>query len=204
MSSVSPSPAAKRRGRPSHGRERILRAAYDLFSRNGLRATGIDAIILSAGIARMTFYRHFNSKNDLVLAFLDEHEQRWTIGWLKKEVLQRHADPKARLLGVFDLFHEWFHQRRFSGCPFIRTLLEAEHASSIHRAAAKHLVNVRSFVEDLAKKAGLGDPGGFAATWHLVMQGSITAAMEGNLDAARDAKRAAAILLAAWGRRGAR
>lgn len=204
MTSVSPSPTSKQRGRPSHGRERTLRAAYDLFSKGGFRATGIDAIIASAGIARMTFYRHFSSKDDLVLAFLEEHERLWTNEWLRKEVLRRHADPRARLLCIFDLFHEWFHRRRFDGCPFTRTLLEAERATPIHHAAARHLSNVRVFIKELATKAELRSVHDFASIWHMLMNGSIVAASEGNREAAREARRAGAILLTAWSRRGSR
>ncbi|MBM3546581.1 MAG: TetR/AcrR family transcriptional regulator [Alphaproteobacteria bacterium] len=110
--------ASRQASRASAPRARPdIRAAYDLSSRDGIRATGIDAIIDGANVARMTFYRHFDSKNDLMLAFLAEHEQRWTIDWLKAEVFGRHKDPKACLLVVFDLLGEWFRQRRFNAVP---------------------------------------------------------------------------------------
>ncbi|MBM3546580.1 MAG: hypothetical protein FJX54_06485 [Alphaproteobacteria bacterium] len=71
----------------------------------------------------------------------------------------------------------------------------------MHRAAARYLSGVRGFVEHLAKTAGLADARAFAAAWHMLMQGAITSAAEGNPDAARDAKRAGATLLSAWRRR---
>lgn len=92
----------------------------------------------------MTFYRNFTSKDDLVLVFLREHERRWTNEWLKKETLRRYADPRAQLLGIFDLFNEWFRQRCFDGCPFIRTLFEAGQGTTIQRAAGQHISNVRA------------------------------------------------------------
>src|SRR5207253_10168423 len=99
-------------------RERILDAAYDLFSRRGIRAVGIDAIVEQSGVARMTLYRHFASKDALVLAFLERREQRWTKDWLQRAVEQRASDPRQRLLAIFDVFDDWFHQADFEGCAF--------------------------------------------------------------------------------------
>ena len=62
------------------GRERVVRAAYDLFSRQGTRAVGVDAVIGAARVAKMTLYRNFASKDDLILAYLERREQLWTHG----------------------------------------------------------------------------------------------------------------------------
>jgi AcrR family transcriptional regulator len=64
-------------------RARILDAAYELFARNGIQAVGIDSVISRSGVARQTLYRHFASKQDLVLAFLERREQEWTRRWLE-------------------------------------------------------------------------------------------------------------------------
>ena len=93
------------------GRERILDTAYELFSRHGTRAVGVDRIIADAGTAKMTLYRHFASKDELVLAFLAEREERWTRGWLQAEVERRAQQPRERLLAIFDVFGAWFEQR---------------------------------------------------------------------------------------------
>src|SRR5436305_6793881 len=79
-------------------RERILAAAYELFSRRGIQAVGIDAVIERSGVARQTLYRHFASKQDLVLAFLERREDVWTRTWLQAEVERRTPDPGRRLL----------------------------------------------------------------------------------------------------------
>ncbi|MGH3670835.1 MAG: TetR/AcrR family transcriptional regulator, partial [Pseudonocardiaceae bacterium] len=60
------------------GRDRVIRAAYDLFSRQGTRAVGVDAVIGEAGVAKMTLYRNFASKDELILAFLKRREVLWT------------------------------------------------------------------------------------------------------------------------------
>src|SRR5260221_4386148 len=101
-------PSTRVRQAPN-ARERILEAAYELFSRQGIRAVGIDAIVEQSGVARMTLYRHFASKDALVLAFLERREQRWTKDWLQRAVERRASDPRERLLAIFDVFDAWVH-----------------------------------------------------------------------------------------------
>src|SRR2546427_6954698 len=105
-------------------RERIDRTAYELFSRHGIRAVGIDAVIAGSGVAKQTLYRHYPSKNDLALAFLRRREELWTRTWLEREVERRARKPAERLLVVFDVFEKWFQRRDFEGCSFIKVLLE--------------------------------------------------------------------------------
>jgi AcrR family transcriptional regulator len=177
-------------------RERILGAAYDLFSQQGIRAVGIDAIIERSGVARMTLYRHFASKDALALAFLERREERWTHGWLEREVEARTSDPAERLLAIFDVFDEWFQRPDFEGCAFINVLLEtADPAHDLHRACTDYLANIRAFLEGLASEAGVEDPEGFARQWHILMKGSIVAAAEGDRWAARRAQEVGSLLL---------
>src|ERR1700676_1754398 len=96
-----------------NARERILVAAYELFSRWGIQAVGVDAIIARSGVARQTLYRHFSSKQDLVLAFLERRGALWNKGWLQGEVERRATDPGERLLAIFDVFDEWFQRPDF-------------------------------------------------------------------------------------------
>jgi AcrR family transcriptional regulator len=87
--------------RPSpDARQRILDSAYALFSRRGIRDVGIDEVIDRADVAKATLYHHFRSKDDLVLAFLQQREQLWTKEWVEAETKQE------QLLAIFDLFHE--------------------------------------------------------------------------------------------------
>jgi AcrR family transcriptional regulator len=189
--------ALKSSGRPD-ARERILSAAYDLFARQGTRAVGVDAIIERSGVAKMTLYRHFKSKQDLVLAFLERRQARWTVGWLAKTVLARAQDPRGRLLAIFDTFHEWFQEDEFEGCSFVNVLLEYESGNTVRAAAAGYLMNIRSLLREHANAAGLKDVPAFCDTWHMLMKGSIIAAMEGNRNAAMQARSAGAIIFDAW------
>ncbi len=178
-------------------RERLLDAAYELFSTRGVQAVGIDTIIQRSGVARQTMYRNFDSKQDLVLAFLARREQLWTHDWLQATVDRAAADPGARLLAIFDAFDRWFHDPGFEGCSFINVMLEhpdPEHP--VHQACAAHLAEIRRYVAELARGAGIDDADSFARQWHLLMKGSIVAAAEGDLDAAKRARQIGQQLLA--------
>jgi len=178
-------------------RERILETAYELFSRNGIRAVGVDRVIAESGVAKMTLYRHFGSKDELVLEFLRRREQRWTQEWLQNEVELRTDDPAERLLAIFDVFDVWFRTEDFEGCSFINVLLEiADQSSPVRRATVEHLATIRSFLQGLATAAGVGDPEDFACSWHILMKGSIVAAGEGDRDAALRAQAIGKLLLA--------
>lgn len=179
----------------SGARERLLDTAYELFSRRGIRDVGIDELIDRAGVAKATLYRHFPSKDDLVTAFLQRREQRWTREWVEAEATRRGATAEERLLAIFDLFDEWFHQETFEGCSFINVLLEMGPQNPAGRASAQHLENIRSIVRRFAEDAGLRDPGSFAHSWHMLMKGAIVAAAEGDAEAARRAKSLASLLI---------
>ena len=182
------------------GRERILETAYELFSRHGTRGVGVDRIVAEAGTAKMTLYRNFASKEELIVAFLDAREQRWTRGWLQAEVEARAEAPAERLLAIFDVFGEWFERDDFEGCSFINVMLELDDRTDIARAASvQHLANIREFLGALAAEAGAEDPDAFARQWHILMKGSIVAAAEGDAQAAARAQELGRLLLNARG-----
>ncbi len=191
----------KSEGTVVDARERLLAAAYSLFSRQGIGAVGIDTIIAEAGVAKMSLYRHFDSKEGLVLAFLERRDRHWTLDWLETEVLRRASDPEGRLLAIFDLFHDWFQEPGFEGCAFISVLLESPPEGRIRAAAAECLAHKRAIVRRFASEAGLAQVESFAHTWHMLMKGSIVSAQEGHRHAARDARKAAAVILETWPRK---
>jgi AcrR family transcriptional regulator len=189
---------------PAHAaigaKERILEASYELFSQHGTRAVGIDTIIARSGVAKMSLYRHFRSKEELVLAFLQRREVLWTRQWLEATIMARQGTAEEKLLAIFDVFDKWFQAPTFEGCSFINVLLESTPDSPVHRAAAEQLAIIRGIIARLANEAGLADPEKFAYTWHFLMKGSIVTANEGNRAAAQQAKEAGAILLEHWPR----
>jgi AcrR family transcriptional regulator len=167
-------------------RERILDTAYDLFSRNGVRAVGVDRIVEEAGVAKMSLYRHFPSKEHLALAFLELREQRFTRDWLELEVERRGGSPRDRVLAVFDLFDEWFQERDFHGCPFISTMLEfAGNGDQLELASVRHLETIRAMFARLARDADVADPDDVALKLQTLAMGSVVSARRGDLEAAR-------------------
>lgn len=100
-------------------RERILLTAHRLFYTEGIRATGIDRVIDEAGVTKVTFYRHFPSKNDLVCAYLEYRHQRW-MAWFV-DALQRHgsANRGADVNALIPALSEWFSDPGFRGCAFL-------------------------------------------------------------------------------------
>ncbi len=180
-------------------RDRILDSAYDLFSRRGVRAVGIEEVIERASVAKATLYRHFPSKDDLVLAFLRKREEVWTHGWVETEARRRGGTPEESLLAIFDLFDEWFHRSDFEGCSFVNVLLEtADLEHPVGRASADHLESIRDVLRELATEAGLRDTDEFARSYHILMKGSIVQAGEGDVDAAKRAKEMARDLIAKY------
>jgi AcrR family transcriptional regulator len=176
-------------------RERILDTAYELFSRRGVRAVGVDEVIARAGVAKATLYRHFPSKDELVLAFLDLREQRWTRDLVEAGALSRGSDPEERLLAIFDVFDEWFHRDDFEASVFINVLFEMGPEHPAGSSSILHLEQIREVVRRFAEEAGLRDPEAFARTWHILMQGSIVAAAEGDVEAAQRSKAMASLLI---------
>jgi AcrR family transcriptional regulator len=177
-------------------RERILDTAYDLFSRHGIRAVGVDRIIATSGVAKMSLYRHFRSKDALVLAFLQEREKRWTMDWLHAEASKRADDGAGRMLAIFDVFDEWFRRPDFEGCSFVNVLLEfGDVDHPIRNATTGHLATIRGLVREFAEDAGVADPEAVACQWHILMKGSIVAAGWGDRDAARRAQALGRMLL---------
>jgi AcrR family transcriptional regulator len=185
---------------PDSGRERLSRAAYELFSREGVKSVGVDAVIARAGTAKMTLYRNFSSKDDLILEFLRRREQLWTYEWLAAESRRRGETPRDRLLAIFDVFSEWFSRPDFEGCSFLTTMIEiTDREHPVHRAAIVHLANIRDYIEGLAAEAGIGDVDAFARKWHILMKGSIMAAHEGDTAAAARAREIGELLLTQYG-----
>jgi AcrR family transcriptional regulator len=173
-------------------RERILGSAYELFSRRGIRAVGTDEVIERAGVARATLYRHFATKNDLVLAVLDRREQLWTHGLIEEQSELRGSTPEEQLLAIFDVMHEWFQNRDgYEGCSFINVLLELGLDHPAGQACIGHIDNVREIVRRRAVAAGLSDVEDFAWSWHILMKGAIILAAVGDSDAAHRAQKMA-------------
>ncbi len=107
-------------------RDRLLHTAHALFYRDGIRATGIDRVIAESGVTKVTFYRHFPSKNDLICAYLEYRHTGW-MAWFG-DALQRHAHALPagtdRTRALAPALAEWLGSERFRGCAFINSVSE--------------------------------------------------------------------------------
>ena len=176
-------------------RERIVNAAYDLFARRGVRDVGINELISCSGVAKATFYRHFASKDQVVLAFLEQRDRVWTVNAIVGEARRRADTPEEQLLAIFDVFADWFRRTDFEACSFINVLLEMGSAHPLGRASIDYLAKIRGHVKQLADEAGLERTEDFSRSWHILMKGSIISAAEGDVEAARRARQLAGWLI---------
>lgn len=176
-----------------------MAAAYELFAQRGIRDVGINELILRAGVARATFYQHFTSKDELVLAFLERCHQNLTVEQIIAECRAGSEDPAAQLLTIFDVLDGWFRRDDFQACAFVSTMLEMGPTHSLGEASIGYLAQVRAFMRTLAEEAGLDQPEAFARSCHILTKGSIISAVEGDREAAVLAKRMAVSLISAHG-----
>ena len=197
MSGIGPATAegeTEAEARPE-ARERILASSYELFSQRGIRDVGVYEVIETAGVAKATLYRHFPTKDDLVLAFLERRERLWTREFVEAGAESRGGTAEERLLAIFDVFHDWFQRDDFEACSFVNVMLEMGPEHPAGEASVRHLENIRSIVRRLAGEAGLRDPATFARSWHILMKGSIVSAAEGDREAAHRAQSMARTLI---------
>lgn len=178
----------------SRVRERILEVASDLFYKKGIQAVGVDAIIAQAEVARMSFYRHFKSKEGLVLAFLERRDEQIRI-WFEAEVLRLAPDPSDRPLAVFDALALRFATQDYRGCAFINTMAEIPNREDlVHQASVKHKALFQDYLAHLLGDAGINVE--HASDLLLLFDGAVVSAVRvGSAGPALQAKRLAALLL---------
>lgn len=181
---------------PPSRREQLVDRAAEIFYRNGFKACGIDKVLRDAGVAKMTLYHHFRSKDELILAALRHRDERFR-NWLVRTVEASTRDPRQRLLAVFDALAEWIAGDDFHGCMFINAAAEfGDLSNPIHSTAAEHKRLVRNYLESLAGQAGAAKPRELACQISLLVEGAVVMAhVSGDADAAKSAQAAAVLLL---------
>lgn len=182
-------------------KDHLVETAVRLFGREGFHATGIDRILEEAGVARMTLYKHFRSKDELILAALRRRDEQFRT-WFKSAIERRGGSPAQRLLASFDALQEWFEGRAFgglpfSGCSFINAAAEyAESVHPVHRLAAEHKRLILEYLRLLCSAAGAREPDRLAWSIALLHEGAIvTAQVSADPAAALGAKEIARILM---------
>jgi len=178
-------------------RDRILHAAFRLFYAHGIRGVGVDTVIAESGVAKATLYKHFPSKNDLVLAYLDEVDRIWR-AQLEAAAEAAGPDPRDRLVGIFDALASACRTDGYHGCAFINTAAESQPGTRTHARTVEHKTAVRTWVRDLATAAGARDPDGLATQLTLLLDGGLAAGvLDGNPTVAEAARNAARTLVEA-------
>jgi len=156
---------------------RLLNAATRLFCKNGINATGIDAIIEEAGTAKTTLYKLFGSKTNLVHAVLESEGRQWR-EWFIDAIETGGGDAQTRLARIFPALKRWFAEERFYGCPFINAVGEHDKDQKQFRTIAmKHKKVVLAHIEKLASEMGAAQPQMLAHQLALLIDGAIVAAM---------------------------
>ncbi len=176
--------------------QQILDTAAELFYREGVRSVGVDRIAAESGVAKMTLYYHFRSKDELVAAWLRRRDDEW-MSWLASAVERRRG---SRLLAVFEALREWFETPTFRGCAFVNAY--GELGSSNPAAAeivASHKRKLNEYLADLARQEGVTKSDALARELLLLVDGAIvTASIQGNARPADDARGAAAKVIAGY------
>ena len=177
-------------------REHLVDTAVELFAERGFHATGIDLIVDKAGVSKKTLYRHFRSKDELILAALKKHDGVFRNDFMH-QVKARTTMPVERLYAVFDVASDWFHSNKFYGCMFINAIGEYSEADTpIRKVAKEYKAMMRSYIQELCQQAGLNDPDGLSQKLALLLEGAIvTAQVSGTTDASDIAKTTARILI---------
>lgn len=154
-------------------RDRLVQAAHDLFYRSGFHAVGLDRILDEVGISKTAFYKHFESKDDLISAVLQWHDRWWKDTF--REMLRKHGGDSARgqLMAVFDALRDLFAMDAYNGCFFVNVAIQfpLPHDPA-HEAAVAHKQSMEGIIRELAGYANADDPDALAQELSLVMEGA--------------------------------
>jgi len=177
-------------------RDHLIETALQLFYKNGFHATGIDTILHHAGVARMTLYNHFKSKNELILAVIRRQDELF-LHWLRRYVARHAKHPNDHLLKLYDALGKWFTGKGFSGCLFINACAEFSDVNDpVHVAACEHKTRILGFIQELAAQTNIQDPDLIAHEIMLLVEGAIVMFhVTGDKNAAINAKKAAEKLI---------
>lgn len=170
-------------------RERILETASRLFYAHGVRATGVDRIISESGVAKMSFYRNFASKKDLVRAFLERRHGLW-MGWFKHRVVELEKTHPGHSLSVMaEALREWFEEADFRGCAFINIALEVgDLDADEHSIARRHKQDLGDFIQGMVAPTAPERAEEIAHLALLILDGAIVRAqITGSATAAQEA-----------------
>ena len=179
-------------------RDHLIAVAQRMFCETGFHAVSVDAIIDEAGVARMTLYKNFGSKEELIVETLRREDTMFR-QWLVSAIEAHSSRSEDRILALFKAMHDRFATEGYCGCAFIRASIEYPAPNHVvHRAAREHKNMVRSYLRGLAAEVEGADPVALSEQLYLLFEGAITASqLHGDPWPAEYARQAAEKLLAA-------
>jgi len=182
---------------PTGTRQRLIDTAHGLFYAHGFHAIGLDRILAEVGVTKTTFYNHFESKDDLIIAVLRHHDERDRAALAEQINAIAGGDARAQLLAFFDVMGAWFGEPNFRGCMFINAASAYPSAHDpIHKVAASHFEQLRAYVRGLSIAAGAEFPDDLSRKFMVLVTGAVVERHTSlNPEAARTARSAAEMLL---------
>jgi len=185
-------------------RDHLVDTALQLFREHGFRATGIDTVLAESGVAKKTLYNHFKSKDELIVAALQERDAQF-LGDMSEAIARLAPGQKgdiriSRVLAYFDAIEEWINSDNFYGCTFINASAEYPRAEDpVHIACAEHKQTVIAFIADLLEGFPATDSAALARQLALLGEGAIVLAhTAGDKSGVRIAKDAASRILKSY------
>ena len=177
-------------------KDKILETATDLFHTRGINSTGVDTIVAVAGTTKMTLYKYFGSKEDLILQVLLKNQLDFQ-SWLSEKLNASSKKPNDKIQQLFDYVEEWISSPAFIGIGFIKASAEFPNEENpIHQLSHQQSREFRQYISKLATEANIKDADGLALQLSLLFEGSVQAEqMKRGSGAVKYAKKAAKILI---------
>ncbi len=177
-------------------KEKILKTATDLFQTRGINSTGVDTIVAVAGTTKMTLYKHFRTKEGLIMEVLKQSQQDFQT-WLDDKLSVNSKKPDDKIKQLFDFIEEWITSPDFLGIGFLKASAEFPNEENpIHQLSSKQSREFRQYISQLAKEADIKDANGLALQLSLLFEGAVQAEqMKRGSGAIKQAKKAAKLLI---------
>ena len=157
----------------SKKRDQLVETAARLFAHRGFHQTGVDTILEEAGVAKRTFYNHFPSKDDLIVAVLAQEGEDWC-EWFRTSVNRLADHPEDRLLAMFDVLELWMAGDQDAGASFLKAIVEyPEPTHPVRQAVREHDESLRSILRDWANAASIQRPVEVADQLILLVSGAM-------------------------------
>lgn len=179
-------------------RDELVQKALRAFYQGGFHAIGMDRLAKETGVSKTAIYKHFRTKEELILATLRLRDEQFR-NWLMRRIEALASDPKGQLFAIFDALGEWFDEPEFKSCMFIKASSEyQDRAHPIHATSAEHKRLLMKDFTERARKAGAKEPEALARELLVLKEGAIVLAHLLDSDrVADDARRAAKTIIGA-------